>query len=234
MKCYALYYGAVILTDPNVPSWHYKSVNLRNTWLKGSPGAAAAFLSGESYLGHILGREIVLCWGDRQRWGLTFGLFSVTGIVNAHSLQKYTFPFQFWAALLLQRSATDRAWLALHKALGGVRGIFLQGAILKACLCGHSVSWYGSPPFQQQFTPILPLSSTVPSPALNASHNAAQDTISLLAYRGTLPLNWLVLILMFTKNPRASSAKLLSSHSAPAFPGAWGCSSPAAGLDRLG
>lgn len=31
VKCYALYYGAVILTDPNVPSWHYKSVNLRNT-----------------------------------------------------------------------------------------------------------------------------------------------------------------------------------------------------------
>lgn len=91
VKCYALCYGAVILNDHIVPFRHYKSMNLRNSWLKGNCGAATAFLSGESCLGHVLGRETVLCWGDEQRWELTFGFFTVTGIANTCSLQKYIF-----------------------------------------------------------------------------------------------------------------------------------------------
>lgn len=82
MKCYALCYGAVLLTDHNVPFWHYKSISLRNAWPEGRCGTATAFLSGESYLGHLSGRETVLGWGHGHRWELTFGLFTVTGIAN--------------------------------------------------------------------------------------------------------------------------------------------------------
>lgn len=92
MKCYALCYGAVILTDHNVPFRHYKSINLRNAWPEGRCGTATAFLSGESYLGHLSGRETVLGWGHGHRWELTFGLFTVTGIANTFFFFFFFFP----------------------------------------------------------------------------------------------------------------------------------------------
>lgn len=100
VKCCALCYGPVILTEHNGPFWHYKSMNPRNVWLKVSYGAATAFLSGKSYLGCVWVRHTVLCWGDGQRWELTFGLFTVTGIASTCSLQKYILSWQSWEALL--------------------------------------------------------------------------------------------------------------------------------------
>lgn len=68
-------------------------------------------------------------------------------------------------------------------------GAYLGLVLEEGCLCGHRVSWHGSPLLQQQFRPILPMFSTVPPLAVNASYNAAQDAIFPLSYRGTLPLN---------------------------------------------
>lgn len=75
--------------------------------------------------------------------------------------------------------------------------------------------------------------SAVPSPAVNASHNAAQDTIFLTGYRGTLPLTWCAQLGVH-QDPQGlfsqASFQSVPGWKLPASPGAWGCSSPAAAL----
>lgn len=67
--------------------------------------------------GSYLGERNWLCWGDGQRWELTFGFCIVTGIENTCSLQNHIFSCLSWKALLLQRTATDGTWLTSCSAL---------------------------------------------------------------------------------------------------------------------